>query len=108
MRRRVILWCLLVGVIMAASPRPVLSQGRAATTRVITSANNSVVVSVPRDEEFYFGTDRITQAEVPDRLKAAFKGRSPEGRMVYVKAGLHVSYKTAVLVTDTIKGAGFG
>ena len=92
---------------MAASSHPALSQERPPTVRAATSTDTSAVISVPRDGEFYFGTDRITQAEIPDRLKSAFKDKPPEGRLVYIRAGLDVSYKTVVSVLDTIRGAGF-
>ncbi len=107
MSRRVILWYLLCGALMAASSRPALSQERPPTARAATPTDTSVVISVPRDGEFYFGMDRSTQAEIPDRLEGAFKGKPPEGRVVYIRAGSDVSYKTVVSVIDTIRGAGF-
>ena len=107
MSRRVILWYLLCGVAMAASPHPASSQERPPAARPATPADASAVISVPRDGEFYFGTDKITQAEIPDRLKGAFKDKPPEGRVVYIRAGLDVSYKTVVSVIETIRGAGF-
>ncbi len=107
MSRRVILWYLLGGIVMAASSHLALSQERPSTTRATTSTDTSAVISVPRDGEFYFGMDRITQAEIPDRLKGAFKDKRPEGRVVYIRAGLDVSYETVVSVIDTIRGAGF-
>ncbi|HEX8174948.1 MAG TPA: biopolymer transporter ExbD [Pyrinomonadaceae bacterium] len=107
MSRRFILWYLLCGIVIAASPHFVLSQERPITARAATPADNSAVISVPRDGEFYFGMDKITQAEIPDKLKGAFKDKPPEGRVVYVKAGLGVTYKTVVSVIDTIRAAGF-
>jgi biopolymer transport protein ExbD len=92
---------------MAASSHLALSQEGTSTTRASTSTDTSVVISVPRDGEFYFGLDRITQAEIPDRLKCAFKDKPSEGRVVYIRAGLDVSYKTVVSVIDTVRGAGF-
>lgn len=92
---------------VVASSHVALSQERPPTTRDTTSADTSAVISVPRDGEFYFGTDRITQAEIPDRLKGAFADKPPEGRVVYIRAGLDVSYKTVVSLIDTIRGAGF-
>jgi biopolymer transport protein ExbD len=92
---------------MAASSHPVLSQESSSTTRTTTSTDTSAVISVPKDGEFYFGGERITQAEIPDRLKGAFKDKPPGGRLVYIRAGPDVSYKTVVSVIDTIRGAGF-
>jgi biopolymer transport protein ExbD len=107
MSRRVILWYLLGAVVMAASSHPALSQERPSTTNAATPTDIRVIIYVPGDGEFYFGKERITQAEIPDRLKDAFKDTPPEGREVYIKAGLDVSYKTLVSVIDTIRGAGF-
>jgi biopolymer transport protein ExbD len=106
MSRRVILWYLLAGIVMAASPQLALSQEPTSITRASTAPEASIVISVPRDGEFYFGLDRITLAEIPDRLKVAFKDKPPEDQMVYIRAGLNVSYKTVVSVIDTIRGAG--
>jgi biopolymer transport protein ExbD len=92
---------------MSVSSHLVLSQERPSTTCTTTSTYTSAVISVPRDGEFYFGTDRITQAEIPDRIKGVFKDKPPEGRVVYIRAGLDVSYKTVVSVIDTIRAAGF-
>lgn len=107
MSRREILWCLLGVIVMAASPHVALAQERPSTTRVATSTDTSTLISVPRDGELYFGKDRVTQSEIPDRLKGAFKDTPPEGRVVYIRAGLDVSYKTVVSVIDTVRGAGF-
>jgi biopolymer transport protein ExbD len=107
MSRRVILWYLLGAVVVAASSHPALSQETPSTTGAATSADTTVVVYVPRDGEFYVGKDRVAQAEIPDRLRVAFKDTPPEGRMVHISAGLDVSYKTVVSVIDTIRGAGF-
>ena len=87
--------------------RPALSQETPSTAGAATSAETSAVVYVRRDGEFYFGKDRITQAEIPDRLRAAFKDTPPEGRVVHIRAGLDVSYQTVVSVIDTIRVAGF-
>jgi biopolymer transport protein ExbD len=107
MSRRVILWYLLGAAVMAASSYPALSQEGPSTAGGATPADTRVVVYVYRDGEFYFGKERVAQAEIPNRLKDAFKDTPPEGRVVYVKAGLDVSYKTVVSVIDTIRGAGF-
>jgi biopolymer transport protein ExbD len=98
---------MLCGVVMAATSHPVLSQERSSTTRTTTSNDTSAVISVPKDGEFYLGGERITQAEIPDRLKSAFKDKPPGGRLVHIRAGPDLSYKTVVSVIDTIRGAGF-
>jgi biopolymer transport protein ExbD len=107
MSRGVILWYLLGAVVLAASSHPALSQEKPSTTSAATPTDTRVVVYVYRDGEFYFGKVRVAQAEIPGRLKDAFKDTPPEGRVVYIKAGLDVSYQTVVSVIDTIRAAGF-
>lgn len=107
MSRRVILWYLLGGIVMAASSPLALSQEKPSTNRAPASTDTSVVISVPRDGEFYFGVDRITQTQIPERLKVAFRAKPQEDRMVYIRAGQDVTYKTVVSVIDTIRDAGF-
>jgi biopolymer transport protein ExbD len=107
MKRRAMLWTLLCGMLMGASSRPVLSQERPSSGRANTSTSTSATVSVPADGEFYFGNDRITQAEIPHRLKEALKDKPPGEQIVHIRAGLNVSYKTVVSVIETIRGAGF-
>jgi biopolymer transport protein ExbD len=92
---------------MAVSSHLVLSQERPTTPRTTTSTDTSVVISVPKDGEFYFGMDKITQAEIPDRLKGVFKDKPKSEQIVYIRAGLDVSYKTVVSLIDTIRAAGF-
>ena len=92
---------------MAACSQPALSQEMPSTPNAATPADTRVVIYVPKDGEFYFGKESVTQAEIPGRLKDAFKDIPPEGRVVYIKAGLDVSYKTVVSVIDTIRGAGY-
>ena len=107
MSRRVILCYLLRGIVMAASSHLVLSQESPTTPPTTTSTDTSAVISVPKDGEFYFGMDKITQAEIPDRLKVVFKDKPKSAQIVYIRAGLDVSYKTVVSVIDTIRAAGF-
>jgi biopolymer transport protein ExbD len=107
MSRRTILWSLLCVGLIATSSRTALSQERASATRAETPADSSVVIYVPKDGEFYFGGERITQAEIPDRLKGVLKDKPTESQTVSIRAGLGVSYKAVVSLIDTIRGAGF-
>src|SRR3712207_2957771 len=106
MKRRAILRSLLCGVAMAASSHPSLSQEKPSTTHSNTSTYTTAVVSIPWDGEFYFGRDRVTQAEIPDRIKETFRDKPPSEQVVYIRAGLDVSYETIVSVIETIRGAG--
>lgn len=93
--------------LVAASCQVAFSQeGRSSSDADrITSA--SAVISIPQNGEFWFGGDRITQAEIPGRLKEALKDKPRSEQLVYIRAGLNVSYDTVVSVIDTIKAGGF-
>jgi biopolymer transport protein ExbD len=107
MKRRAILRSLLCGVALAASSHLSVSQERPPTTGANTTTYTSAVVSVLTDGEVYFGRDRITQAEIPDRIKEVFKDKPQSEQIIYIRAGLNVSYTTIVSVIEMIRGAGF-
>ena len=107
MKRRAMLWTLLYGTIIGASSHPVLSQEKPSPAHANTPTYTSAIVSIPADGEFYFGSDRITQAEIPRRIQEVFKDKPPDEQIVYIRAGLNVSYQTVVSVIEMIRGAGF-
>ena len=107
MRRRAVLWTLLCGVIVGASSHTVLSQEKPPSAQTGTSTQAPAVVYIPADGEFYVGSDRVTQAEIPDRIKEAFKDKPSDEQVVHIRAGLNVSYRTVVSVIEMIRGAGF-
>ena len=67
---------------------------------------NSVVVSIPTDDEFYFGKVRVAESDIPERLKLALKDKPPDEQVAYIKAGVLVRYGTVVSVMDDMRGAG--
>jgi biopolymer transport protein ExbD len=107
MKRSVLLRSLLCGVALAASAHLALAQEKPTTSAAKTITSTSEVVSIPTDGEFYFGGERITQAEIPNRLREAFRGKPQREQIVYIRAGLNVTYQTVVSVIEMIRGAGF-
>jgi biopolymer transport protein ExbD len=68
---------------------------------------NSVIISIPSDDEFYFGKTKVAQADLAEKIKLALKDKPPEEQIVYVKAGVSVKYGTVVSVVNAIRAAGF-
>ena len=69
--------------------------------------DTSAVVAIPKDNEFYIGRDKITIADIPQRVKTLLKDKPPNEQVVYVKSGQGVKYGTVVSVIDSIREAGF-
>ena len=69
--------------------------------------DTSAVVSIPADNEFYIGRDKVAQADIPNKIKAILKDKKPDEQIVYVKSGKFVKYGTVVQVIDSIREAGF-
>lgn len=67
---------------------------------------NSVVVSIPTDDQFYFGKVRVAQADIAEKVKQALKDKPPEEQIAYIKAGVLVRYDTVVSVMDYMRAAG--
>lgn len=75
---------------------------------------DSAVISVPNDGEFYLGKTRyniadITQDNDPQKkalgadIKKMMEKKSPENQIVYVKSGTGVSYGQVVGIIDVIR-----
>jgi biopolymer transport protein ExbD len=67
---------------------------------------DSVVVSIPTDDQFYFGKVRVAQADIPEMMKQALKDKPPDEQIAYIKAAVSVRYGTVVSVMDDMRGAG--
>jgi biopolymer transport protein ExbD len=66
-----------------------------------------VVISIPADDEFYFGKVRVAQADLAEKIKLALKDKPADERIVFIKAGVAVKYGTVVSAVDAIRAAGF-
>jgi biopolymer transport protein TolR len=69
--------------------------------------DTSAVVAIPKDGEYYLGRDKVTLADLPQRVKTILKDKPPNDQVVYVKSGQGVKYGTVVEVIDSIRDAGF-
>ncbi len=69
------------------------------------SSDTAVVVSIPKDGQFYLGTTKEPYALdlLGEKIKAEMEGKTPEERIVYIKSGIDVNYGTVVEAIDTIR-----
>jgi biopolymer transport protein ExbD len=73
----------------------------------VTVPPNSVIISIPLDDEFYFGKAKVAQADLVEKIKLALKDKPAAEQIVYIKAGVSVKYGTVVSVVNAIRAAGF-
>lgn len=67
---------------------------------------NAVVVSIPLDDEFYFGKTKVSQLDLVEKIKLALKDKPADEQIVYVKAGVSVKYSSVVSVVNAIRASG--
>lgn len=69
------------------------------------ASDTAVVVSIPKDGQFYLGTlkEPYSLDLLGEKIKAEMEGKKPEERIVYIKSGVEVSYGTVVEAIDTIR-----
>ena len=77
------------------------------------NSQNSLVISIPNDGEFYLGKVRynidLKQKNDPERkrlmddLKKVIDKKEEKDRIVYIKSGINVSYGQVVGIIDVIR-----
>ena len=65
-----------------------------------------VVITVPGDNEFYIGKNRVSLSEIPERIRTATTNEFPDERIVFIKGEPAVRYSTLSLLITALKGAG--
>jgi biopolymer transport protein ExbD/biopolymer transport protein TolR len=69
---------------------------------------SSVVVSIPEDGKYYLGKEQITKEALAALIKSKMEKKPAEEQIVYVKAGVGVSYGDLVNVIDVIRSDAAG
>ena len=69
---------------------------------------SSVVVSIPNDGEYYLGKEKTTKEGLAAEVKRKMEKKPIEEQIVYVKAGVNVSYGDLVSVIDVIRSEASG
>jgi len=69
--------------------------------------DNSIVIAIPSDGEYYLGKDRVTKEQVKDRVeKMLGLIKKEEDKVVYIKSGVGVSYGDVVTVINEVRALG--
>jgi biopolymer transport protein TolR len=69
--------------------------------------DNSIVIAIPNDGEFYLGKERITKEQLKDRVDTMLKNiKKEEDKVVYIKSGVGVSYGDVVNVINEVRALG--
>jgi biopolymer transport protein ExbD/biopolymer transport protein TolR len=68
---------------------------------------SSVVISIPRDGEYYLGKQRIAQADVAEKVDRMLKNiKNEQDHIVYIKSGVTVSYGEVVALINEVRKLG--
>ncbi len=67
------------------------------------TSDESVVISIPNNSDFYIGKDPYPIEELGERIGAMMKNKIAEEKIVYIKSGIDVDYGTVVKAIDTIR-----
>ncbi|HUS09372.1 MAG TPA: biopolymer transporter ExbD [Pyrinomonadaceae bacterium] len=69
--------------------------------------DNSIVIAIPTDGEYYLGKDRITKEQVKDKVEKLLDNiKKEEDKVVYIKSGVGVSYGDVVTVINEVRALG--
>jgi biopolymer transport protein TolR len=69
--------------------------------------DNSIVIAIPSDGEYYLGKDRVTKEQVKDKVEKLLDNiKKEEDKVVYIKSGVGVSYGDVVTVINEVRALG--
>ena len=69
--------------------------------------DNSIVIAIPSDGEYYLGKDRVTKEQVKDKVEKMLELiKKEEDKVVYIKSGVGVSYGDVVNVINEVRALG--
>jgi biopolymer transport protein TolR len=69
--------------------------------------DNSIVIAIPSDGEYYLGKDRVTKEQVKDKVEKLLDNiKKEEDKVVYIKSGVSVSYGDVVTVINEVRALG--
>ena len=63
----------------------------------------SVIVAIPDNSNFYIGKEQFPLDALGEKIKRLMENKTPDKRIVYVKAGVEVDYGRVVQAIDTIR-----
>lgn len=69
--------------------------------------DNSIVIAIPNDGEYYLGKDRVSKEQVKDKVKKMLELiKKAEDKVVYIKSGVGVSYGDVVNIINEVRALG--
>jgi biopolymer transport protein ExbD/biopolymer transport protein TolR len=69
--------------------------------------DNSIVISIPKDGEYYLGKDRVNKEQVKDKVEKMLENiKKEEDKVVYIKSGVGVSYGDVVNIINEVRALG--
>jgi biopolymer transport protein TolR len=68
---------------------------------------SSVVISIPKDGEYYLGKQRVAKTELNDKVDRMLKAiKNEQDHIVYIKSGVTVSYGEVVGIINEVRKIG--
>ena len=68
---------------------------------------DSVVISIPNDNQYYLGKTMVSKAELSDKVDRILKQiKVEDDKIVYIKSGVNVSYGEVVGVINEVRKLG--
>jgi biopolymer transport protein ExbD/biopolymer transport protein TolR len=69
--------------------------------------DNSIVIAIPNDGEYYIGKERVTKEQVKDKVEKMLANiKKEEDKVVYIKSGIGVSYGDVVNIINEVRALG--
>jgi biopolymer transport protein TolR len=69
--------------------------------------DNSIVISIPNDGDYYLGKDRVSKDQIKDKVeKMLGLIKKEEDKVVYIKSGVGVSYGDVVNIINEVRALG--
>jgi biopolymer transport protein ExbD/biopolymer transport protein TolR len=67
---------------------------------------SSVIISVPKDNEYYLGKKKVSLDDLKTAVEKALQNKKEEDKIVYIKSGVEVSYGEVVKVINAVREKG--
>ena len=69
--------------------------------------DNSIVIAIPENGEYYLGKDRVTQDQLKDKVEKMLGNiKKEEDKVVYIKSGIGVNYGDVVNAINEVRALG--
>ena len=69
--------------------------------------DNSIVIAIPNDGEYYLGKDKVTKDQVKEKVEKMLTNiKKEDDKIVYIKSGVGVSYGDVVNIINEVRSLG--